>query len=216
MAVEFNLVYRWHPLVPSSFRIAGEDVPVIETLYETESLTDNGLAQLFEDASNQVAGRIGLFNTDPALRDVQIWSVEKGRAVNLASYNEYRKLCGYDRVTAFNQISGDPVVQEGLRDLYGSVDDIEFYPGLFAEDIRPNSVLPSLIGRMVGIDAFSQAFTNPLLAPRIYNEKTFSPLGMEIIKNTHSLSDILHRNIPDDSDKRFVSMTQRGWKRRRA
>ena len=30
---------------------------------------------------------------------------------------------------------------------------------------------------MVGVDAFSQALTNPLLAPRVFNEQTFSPLG---------------------------------------
>ena len=72
-------------------------------------------------------------------------------------------------------------MQAGLRDLYGHVDRIEFFPGLFAEDPRPNSVLPSLIGRLVGVDAFSQALTNPLLAPRVFNEQTFSPLGMEVI-----------------------------------
>lgn len=216
MAVEFNLVYRWHPLVPPVFRVAGDDVTIHDTLYETELLTANGLGQLFEDASNQAAGKIGLFNTDPELKMVQVWSVEKGRAVRLASYNDYRELCHYPRVTAFNQISGDPKVQQTLKDLYGTVDRIEFYTGLYAEDIRPNSVLPSLIGRMVGIDAFSQAFTNPLLASRIFNEDTFSELGMEIIRNTNTLSDILHRNIPDGSEKRFVSMTRRDWKRRRA
>ena len=47
--------------------------------------------------------------------------------------------------------------------------------------MRPNSVLPPLIGRLVGVDAFSQALTNPLLAPRVFNAQTFSPLGMEII-----------------------------------
>ena len=30
------------------------------------------------------------------------------------------------------------------------------------------------MGRLVGIDAFSQALTNPLLAPRTYNADTFS------------------------------------------
>lgn len=215
MAVEFNLVYRWHPLVPGEFRIAGDNLPVMKTLYETRSLTDHGLAQLMEDASGQPAGKLSLFNTDPLLENVQVWSIQKGRDVQLASYNEYRKLCGYPPVTEFNQISGNPEVQEGLRSLYGTVDRIEFYAGLYAEDLRPNSVLPSLIGRMVGIDAFSQAFTNPLLAmPRIYREETFSPLGMEIIKSTNNLSDILHRNIPEGADSRFVGMTQRGWRRR--
>ena len=214
MAVEFNLVYRWHPLVPPSYRVAGEDIAVMDTLYETELLTRNGLGQLMEDASNQAAGKISLFNTDPVLGPVQLWSVNKGRAVKLASYNDYRELCGYPRVTAFNQISGDPKVQEGLRDLYETVDNIEFFTGIYAEDIRPNSVLPSLIGRMVGIDAFSQALTNPLLAPRIFNEDTFSPLGMQIIKSTNTLSDILHRNVPE-TEKRFVGMTRRDWKRKR-
>jgi prostaglandin-endoperoxide synthase 2 len=40
---------------------------------------------------------------------------------------------------------------------------------------------------MVGIDAFSQALTNPLLAPRLFNEQTFSPVGMEVIRTTKTL-----------------------------
>lgn len=56
-------------------------------------------------------------------------------------------------------------------------------------------------------DAFSQALTNPLLAENIFNEDTFSKVGTEIIQKTKSLSDILHRNIPQ-KDKTFkVTMT---------
>lgn len=212
MAVEFNLVYRWHPLVPPHYRVGGRDVTVHDTLYETQLLTENGLGQVMEDASTQAAGKVGVFNTDPELRGVQQWSVEKGRAVQLASYNDYRALCEFPRVTAFNQISGDPRVQRKLEDLYGTVDAIEFYSGLYAEDTRPNSVLPSLIGRMVGIDAFSQAFTNPLLAPLVFNEQTFSPLGMEIIESTRNLSDIVHRNVPD-ANRHFISLTRKDWRR---
>ena len=87
-------------------------------------------------------------------------------------------------MTDFDQISGVPAIQEALRDVYGHVDRIEFYVGLFAEDQRPNSVLPSLIGRMVGVDAFSQALTNPLLSARVFNASTFSPAGMEVIRET--------------------------------
>ena len=36
---------------------------------------------------------------------------------------------------------------------------------------------------MVAIDAFSQAFTNPLLSPRVYNPQTFSPLGWQLIRD---------------------------------
>ena len=63
MAVEFNLLYRWHSLVPSSYRIHGQDVPIRGTLYNTELVTENGLGALFEAASEQVAGQVGLGNT---------------------------------------------------------------------------------------------------------------------------------------------------------
>lgn len=213
MAVEFNLVYRWHPLVPPEYRVGGRDVSVHDTLYETQMLTANGLGKLLEEASKQAAGKVGVFNTHPDLQGVQQWSIEKGRDVALGSYNDYRELCGFPRVTAFDQISGDEKVQRRLEELYGTVDRIEFYGGLYTEDTRPNSVLPSLIGRMVGIDAFSQAFTNPLLAPRVFNEETFSPMGMEIIQSTRHLSDIVHRNVPG-SEKYFISLTRKGWRRK--
>ena len=52
---------------------------------------------------------------------------------------------------------------------------------------------------MVAYDAFSQALTNPLLAPRIYNEQTVLPRGMQIIDETKSIADVVLRNIPGGS-----------------
>ncbi|MGH3942002.1 MAG: peroxidase family protein [Pseudonocardiaceae bacterium] len=213
MAVEFNLLYRWHGLVPTTLRVGGEDLPLAATLFNNEILVKRGMAGLFEDASNQRAGRIGLFNTDPALREVEVQSIVRARQVQLATYNDYRALCRFPRVTEFDQISGDPEVQQALRRLYGKAENVEYYTGLFAEDLRLNSALPPLIGRMVAVDAFSQAFTNPLLAPQIFNEKTFSPLGMRLIQNTNTLSDVVHRNTPGDAQRYFIAMTRRDWRR---
>ena len=100
-----------------------------------------------------------------------------------------------------------------MRDLYGDVDAIEFYVGLFAEDVRRNAVLPPLIGRMVAIDAFSQVYTNPLLAPRVFNEDTFSPLGWDLIRTTGTLSDLVHRNVPEHGRPMNVTMTRSDWVR---
>jgi prostaglandin-endoperoxide synthase 2 len=213
MAIEFNLLYRWHGLIPSTLHTGGEDLTVWETVFNPELVPRHGLARLFEDASSQRAGRVGLFNTDKTLQPVELASVREARIVQLAPYNDYREYAKFPRVTAFDQISGDKGVQDGLRELYGDVDRIELFPGLFAEDARPNSVLPSLIGRMVGVDAFSQALTNPLLSPRVFNEATFSPAGMEVIATTKTLSDVLHRNVPESPGRYFVAMTRRDWKR---
>ena len=213
MAIEFNLLYRWHSLVPSSFRIGGEDVPVADTLFNTDRVVEGGLAAGFEDASSQRAGRVGLFNSPPEVWQAEVTSVRQGRAVALRPYNDYRELARFPRARRFEDISRDRRVQDGLREVYGSVDEIELYPGLFAEDVRPNAVLPALIGRMVAIDAFSQAFTNPLLSPRVFNPETFSPLGWALIRDTGSLSDLVHRNVPDTGRRYDVRMTRRGWVR---
>jgi prostaglandin-endoperoxide synthase 2 len=213
MAIEFNLLYRWHSLIPSTLRVAGGELPIWETIFRTDLVTDNGIARLFTDASNQPAGQVGMLNTDPALRETELASVREARAVGLDRYNAYRELAKFPRVTSFEQITGDPARIAALREVYRSADEIEFYPGLFAEDPRPNSVLPPLIGRMVGIDAFSQALTNPLLSPRLFNEHTFSPLGLDVIRRTKSLSDVLNRNVPESPGSHFVSMTRRDWRR---
>jgi len=213
MAIEFNLLYRWHGLVPASFRIGDRDVGVNDTLFNTDIVVERGLSACFEDASNQPAGRVGLFNSPPEVWQAELASVQQARAVRLRPYNEYRRLARFPRATRFEDVSSDPRVQQRLRDLYRDVDQIEFYPGLFAEDVRRNAVLPPLIGRMVAIDAFSQAFTNPLLSPRVFNPETFSPLGWNLIRTTRTLSDMVQRNVPDRGRPPKVTMTRSDWVR---
>lgn len=213
-AVEFNLLYRWHSLVPSSLRVHGAHVPLEGTVFNSELLTRHGLGRVFQDASTQRAGKVCLFNTaDWLAQRTGLRSVVQSREVGLASYNDYRADCKFPRVTDFDQISSDTNVREALRAAYGSVEEIEFYVGLFAEDSRPNSVLPSLMGRMVGLHAFSQLMTNPLLAPAVYNEETFSALGMRTIGSTSSFEQLLQRNLPEDSPRYVARLTWEGWQR---
>ncbi|MFF5262911.1 peroxidase family protein [Actinomadura viridis] len=210
-SIEFNLVYRWHSLVPSELVAGGRELPLAETLFGSALLPEAGLGRLFEEASEQRAGRIGLFNTDPVLRDVDVASIAGSRAVNLAPYNDYRAHCRFPRVRRFEQISGDPRVHEALRGMYRDVDDVDLYVGLFAEEPgSARAILPPLLTKIIAIDAFSQALTNPLLAPRVCNAETFTPEGMRIIGGTRTVSDVLHRNVPEDPRPRFVSMTWRG------
>ncbi len=208
MTVEFNLLYRWHSLVPDKVVLDDTEIPIAKTQWNNDLITNKGLGILFDAASKQPAGDIGLHNTPQFILNTDINSIQLGRDTQLASYNDYREMCKFPRVTDFNQITEDEGTQKDLKALYGHVDNIEYYVGLFAEDTRPNSALSPLIGRLVGIDAFSQALTNPLLAENVFNEKTFSPIGMKIIQDTQSLTEILHRNIPSTNKRFLVSMTQ--------
>jgi prostaglandin-endoperoxide synthase 2 len=114
----------------------------------------------------------------------------------MASYNDYREIVKRPRVTDFDQITADTEKQDLLRKLYGHVDNIEFYVGLYAEDDRKDSAIPLLIERLIAIDAFSAVLTNPLLSERVFNEQTFSPVGWKEIQATNTLSDLVHRNVP--------------------
>jgi prostaglandin-endoperoxide synthase 2 len=212
MTVEFNLLYRWHSLVPSTFQFHGKQLTIQETEWNTDVVLERGLGSMLEQASEQRAGEVGLFNTHEYLIKAEQASIELNRHVGLQSYNDYRECVSFPRLTSFRQISGDRRVQRELEELYGHIDHVDYYVGLFAEDRRHNSVLPGLLGRFVGIDAFSQALTNPLLAPNVFNARTFSPLGLEVIKQTHTLKDIVRRNVPD-GQQHFISMTRRGWAR---
>lgn len=213
MTTEFNLLYRWHSLVTDKVNCDGGELPVSETLFNNELLASRGLAAWFHDASCQRAGEIGLFNTPDFLLETERASVRHGRALRLCSYNEYRKAFNYPPATDFNQISGRREVQDKLRELYGTVDRVEFYVGLFAEDVRLHSALSPLIGRMVGVDAFSQAMTNPLLSIHVYNTQTFSPTGLEILEQTKTLGDIVRRNVRAEEGPIKVSFTLDGASR---
>lgn len=208
MAIEFSFVYRWHSAIPETIGYQGEEISLGKTLWNNQMLIDRGLGALMEETCSQPGSLIGLFNTPdfPVKKTedgvatfidiTELATIRLGRQAQLASYNDYRELCGFPRVTDFDQITGDINAQQMLKEIYGDVDRVEFFVGLYAEDVRAGSTIPPLVARMVGIDAFSQALTNPLLSPQIYKPETFSPVGWEIIQQTKTLSDLVNRNLP--------------------
>jgi prostaglandin-endoperoxide synthase 2 len=139
MAIEFNLLYRWHSLVPSTFQNGGH-VKLEDTLWDSARLTTSGLGQFMAAASSQPAGRIGLFNTPEFLIErAEKPSIAQARVAKLASYNDYRRLCGIPPVTTFREITTDTKGQRELRRVYGSVDDVEFYVGLLPRRHAPTA-----------------------------------------------------------------------------
>ncbi len=97
--IEFNLLYRWHSLVPEQVSWDGEAVPVTDMLLDNRRLLRAGLADSFANATRTKAQRIGLFNTSAFLLPAERASVAQGRVNHLASYNDYRQAMRYPRVT---------------------------------------------------------------------------------------------------------------------
>ena len=229
LAVEFNLLYRWHSLIPSKLCIHGRELGIQESSFANHLIEERGLGTMFDDASKQWAGKICLFNTDgwfdaprgPAtspLAPTRTRSVQQARDMRLDTYNKYRKDCSLPPVTRFEQISSNAQVRFELKRLYKKTDNIEFYVGLFAEDTRSNSVLPPLMGAMVGLHAFSQLLTNPLLSTNVYKrkadrERTFSAVGAQMIKKEASLQALLNATLPDGTGPYEARLTHADWRR---
>jgi hypothetical protein len=210
ITAEFSLLYRWHSLMPDVIDWPGQSIPLAQFALNNQPLLDSGLGAAMKAAAAQPSAALGALNTNPAILWIEELAANQARLNHLASYNAYRVQFGMPPATTFSDITSDPKVEAALRALYPTPDDIEFYPGLFAEDRVDKSPLPGLLLRMVGVDAFSQALTNPLLSEHVFNAATFTPWGLQLIQDTHSLGQILQRQgaAADPTD---ITMTQKSW-----
>lgn len=209
IAVEFALLYRWHDLIPATATFGGETRDGSALRHGNDWLLQVGVDQACRDASRQLAGKIGLGNTAEFLLDVKKSSLMMARACNLAPYNAYRKYYGKQPVESFEALTRDPALAARLQSLYGSIDKLEWFVGIFAEAFDEKEMMGELLKTMVANDAFTQALTNPLLAKGVYNADTFSKEGMAIIDETNSLADVILRNT-GITDKAEVGFKIRG------
>jgi prostaglandin-endoperoxide synthase 2 len=212
MTAEFSLLYRWHSLMPDAIQWPGGAIDLRWFGLDNGPLLKVGLDAAFSAAAGQPTAELGAFNTADALLPIESQAVMQARFNRLPGYNAYRTAFGLAPAAALEDISSSPAVVAVLRELYGdNPNDVEFYPGLFAEDRVKNAPLPELILTMVAVDAFSQALTNPLLSAHVFNAATFTPWGFDLIGSTHSLEDVLARNVAVRGPQP-MTMTQAGWK----
>jgi prostaglandin-endoperoxide synthase 2 len=207
-AVEFNLLYRWHPLVPDTIGTGPGALSSTEFRNNNALVLEEGIETLMKKCSNELAGKIGLMNTpaflvdssNPAWPSVEQVTVDLMRKARLRSYNDYREAYGLKRMTKWTQLTSDTKVIKRLQELYGAVEQLEWYVGIFAEEYPDYMMMGELLTYMVANDAFTQALTNPLLARNVFNEATFTNTGMKIITDTGSVQDIVKRNAakPDE------------------
>ena len=74
--------------------------------------------------------------------DLYSANIQRGRERGLADYNQVRDDFGLQRVKSFDELTSDKELAKTLKDLYGTVEDVDLLIGLFAED----AVAPSGAG----------------------------------------------------------------------
>ena len=131
-----------------------------------------------------------LFGFGPAAsaRDLFAINIQRGRVNGLADYNTIREAFGLSRVQSFAEITSDPSKRAALATLYGSVDSIDAFVGMLAEDLLPGASVGETISAVL-VDQF----TRLRAGDRYYFENVFSEDDLEKIQST-KLSDIILRN----------------------
>lgn len=202
MALEFNLLYRWHCLVPKTVRVGKDSYKLADILSYNDPLVENGLNGVLMSASRQRIDQAGLFSTPSLLLGAEYAALKMSRDYRVQPFNQYRREFGLEPLSSFAELSNCETVVDRLYSLYGgNIDNLDFLIGLYAEKPVEGQLFGSLMTSMVAHDAFTQALTNPLLARKIFTEETITPLGMNILNDTKTLDDIWSRN--KDTVKRF-------------
>ena len=195
IAVEFNLLYRWHSLVPDEVRLGGQTFGWGQYRFNNAPIERFGVERLISDASSQPAGRMSLFNTPEFLEIAEVASLELARQFDVAPFNAYRERFGLRTYGSIDELTDDPRVRDALTTLYGDIDAVEYTVGLLAERRGPTSVLSETLQHLVAYDAFTHILTNPVLASEVHCEQTFTPLGWEMVHEEATFADIVKRNV---------------------
>lgn len=205
ISLEFDMLYRWHGLVPSKVEIGDETLEPRTFQCNNEKLQEIGMTKFIDAASRQQTGQISLFNTPGFILWTEKLSIQMGRDARLRSFNDYREHFSLPRLTSWEQLTDDQQVLAALKKLYPQgIDQLELIIGLFAEKPTKPALFGDLLNVMVSVDAFTQALTNPLLSKHVFNANTFTQFGLDTIKATPSLQAMVARNVKD-GDKIKVS-----------
>ncbi|MGB0205571.1 MAG: peroxidase family protein [Neptuniibacter sp.] len=154
-----------------------------------------GLANILEAASQQIAGTISLGGVPNFMLPAERQMIEKGRAWGFNTYNAYREHFELKRLTSFDELTDDKALARKLEKLYVNIDRLELTVGLFAEKPTGKTLTGELQTTMVAYDAITQIYTNPLLATHNFTEQHFTRAGMDRIEQTNSFQDLVDRHV---------------------
>ncbi len=122
--------------------------------------------------------------------DLSAINIQRGRERGLADYNTIRADFGLEKYTSISQITDDLELREKLYNAYGSIDNIDAWPGMLAEKHMDNSLFGELVQRIM-----VRQFQDLRDGDRFFylNDSGLTAEEKDFITSTR-LSDIIRRN----------------------
>ncbi|MET0342784.1 MAG: peroxidase family protein [Polyangiales bacterium] len=154
---EFVSVYRLHSLLPDRialYDLAGGSEPVrMLSLAEVRQAGSHRISditpmdQLFYSFGRQHPGSLTLHNYPATLQNLSIpgagfydlgaVDVLRDRERGVPRYNQFRRLLGLKALERFEQLTDDPSEVRALREVYGTIEEVDLLIGNLAEVHRP-------------------------------------------------------------------------------
>jgi hypothetical protein len=120
--------------------------------------------------------------------DLVSLNIQRGRDHGLASYNAVRTSLGLPKVNGFAEITSDVAMQSKLKTLYGTVDNMDLWVAILAEDHVPGGNLGS-----TGTKIIASQFERIRNGDRFWYQRSFSGAMLNEIQRTR-LSEVIARN----------------------
>ncbi len=122
--------------------------------------------------------------------DLAAININRGRERGLPDYNTIRDELGLGRVRTFEEICIDPVEAQILRDLYGTVDQVDPWVGMLAEEHMPGAMFGETI-----MTIMKDQFKALRDGDRFYfeNDPELTSEDINMIRQT-GLADLVKRN----------------------
>ncbi|XP_077308773.1 prostaglandin G/H synthase 2 [Lithobates pipiens] len=198
IAAEFNTLYHWHPLLPDTFQINGQEYNYQQFLYNNSVMLEHGVSHMVQSFTKQQAGRVaGGRNFPAAISRVAMASIQQSREMRYQSLNEYRKRFTLKPFKSFEELTGEKELSAELEELYGDIDAVEFYTGLLVEQPRPGAIFGETMVEIGAPFSLKGLMGNPICSPEYWKPSTFGGrVGFDIV-NSASLQKLVCNNVKD-------------------
>jgi len=186
ISIEFNLMYRWHALVPDYFVIGGENYTLHDFYGHPEIVVKHGLNTFVDGLRKTIAGQITHGNHHSLVLHVIRDSIEAGRDLRFQSFNNYRRYFDLPPYKSFEELVGEdyPELAAELKRLYGDdIEAMELVPGFYLEKRRSRGMFGEMIVELGAPASITGLMSNVINSPKYWKPSTFGgDVGFNIIK----------------------------------
>jgi len=216
---DFTAVYRFHPLLPDDYSLRHHTDNALLKNYDFRAIAGTNAEEVMRERkmtdvlySFGIAhpGAITLHNFPSALRrferasegvpqteiiDLAVVDLIRTRQRGVPRYNDFRAGLHLPRIKKWADLSTDPADVWLLKQIYGSIDEVDTMVGLFAETPPEGFGFSDTAFRI-----FISTATNRIQSDRFltvdFRPEIYSSLGMDWIKS-NTMRSVILRHCPE-------------------